>query len=613
MFKFPSPPHVFAVKQLECISCKHILPVAEADLKHAKRQSSNWRDYRKMPPAPGPGPVVPLPPSETHPLYCPRCGVDNRNWLYLSQSPIKELWSQLKKYSFFIAVILLVLFLGAVIGYQQYQNYYSINPGRIIVQLIILFLAIVLPFAFITNQWRDLRDYKYLRQVAKFPAVGFLSPPVRTSLVLGVILVFLIPVTYYLVIPAVQKAGKNIVAAEPELNQVERIDKLTVDIPLMLADGSQEKAAVLNILSDLKQATYEQASVCSDVELAQMSDNLRAILSGSAQMGNAALLASAIDQLDTMQEMDVSECRADLLGGVALLLGTYLSSETSAPPAGDGKCENKNIAQEALSGRTLVNLDPDCYKEIINQMIVQLEDRQADFSSPDLAQAGSLELTMWATDVLRSVREIAVKQPDSPLPERMETDLASLEKRLYPPQKDEDLEETVSFVFTWIRFVGVTAVVSSIVAIWFTYQTEKEYDPHLPRPIFNSVSRMTQTTKWEINRTLEPQNLAQKIQWMRVERNRSGGINLAGLFRDPPDLVEGNPADQVRAQQYTVETDPWCYIRKTDIQDVMVPRPAGGPAFAVSEEEIEEIIEVPQEQRQLPPPNDPQIYISRRD
>jgi len=72
------------------------------------------------------------------------------------------------------------------------------------------------------------------------------------------------------------------------------------------------------------------------------------------------------------------------------------------------------------------------------------------------------------------------------------------------------------------------------------------------------------------------------IQWMSVNRNNHGGINLTGLFRDIPVLdTDGNPVgDTVRAQKYHVETDIWCSILQIDISDEIVPLTAGGPGIA---------------------------------
>lgn len=609
MFKFPAPPDVFAVRHLECISCKYILSVSEEEIRKPRRQSSSGRrSYPEMSPGPGPDPVIPLPPSDTNPLYCPRCGADNRNWLYLSYYPIKEFGPKYKKFMIFAGVIALIVLLAGLISYQQYNNYFPTNPIRFVVQIIILVLALILPFAIITTQWRDLRDYRYLRRVAKPPFISMFSPPVKTSLILGFIFVLLIPVTYYLVLPAVQKTGKNIVMAAPEKNQVERVDQLTVNVPAALAAKPAEKEAILNITSDLNQVLYEEQSVCTEIELSQISATLKAILTGKAKTGNAALLANAVEQLDKMQESEVGNCQPELLAGIALLLQAYLNSdEATNIAAGDGLCINPNVQLEALQGKTLPILDPDCYEELITQFIVKLETRQEDFIPPDLSSATDLEIRLWVTSVLGGIREIAVKQPDSALPARIETDLASLEKRVAPPKEDDGMDETVTFVFTWIRFVGVTAVLSSLVAIWFANKTEKEYDPHLPRPIFNSVSKMAPVAKWEINRTLQPHDLATQIQWMNVERNKSGGINLTGLFREVPELVDGDLTNKVRAQKYVVETDPWCYIRKTSITDVVVPRPAGGPAFVLPapSEEPEQASEIE------PPASSPPITISR--
>lgn len=106
-------------------------------------------------------------------------------------------------------------------------------------------------------------------------------------------------------------------------------------------------------------------------------------------------------------------------------------------------------------------------------------------------------------------------------------------------------------------------------------------DPQLPPPIFHSVANMTRVVGWEAKQALEIDGTMQHIQWVNVERNAEGGLNLTGLHRDPPNFDAQGRAigETVRAQKHVVETDMWGRIIRATIHDTRVQRPAGGPEF----------------------------------
>lgn len=125
-------------------------------------------------------------------------------------------------------------------------------------------------------------------------------------------------------------------------------------------------------------------------------------------------------------------------------------------------------------------------------------------------------------------------------------------------------------------------------AVFFIMDSIKKFvvitDSQLPPPIFNSVAGMTRIVGWEAKQALEIEGTMHHIQWVNVERNEHGGINLVGLHRDPPSFdAEGRAfGETVRAQKHVVVTDMWGRIIKATIHDVRVPRPAGGPDFVLT-------------------------------
>ena len=74
-----------------------------------------------------------------------------------------------------------------------------------------------------------------------------------------------------------------------------------------------------------------------------------------------------------------------------------------------------------------------------------------------------------------------------------------------------------------------------------------------------------------------------RVQWMDVQRNEEGGLDLIGLLRDVPEFDEhGQLLDAlVRAQRYTIATDMWGRIEFAEVKDVMVPNTVGVPRYAV--------------------------------
>lgn len=128
-------------------------------------------------------------------------------------------------------------------------------------------------------------------------------------------------------------------------------------------------------------------------------------------------------------------------------------------------------------------------------------------------------------------------------------------------------------LLTWLMFVSLasgTAVTVAALAVQYYVYT---IDAQLPKPLFRSMSRMTQVVTWEANRSLKIQGNINRVQWTSVRYNPQGGIDLTGLLRDMPDKdSEGNLiGNTVRAQQYIIRTDLWGNILTARIKDTRVP------------------------------------------
>jgi len=587
MFKFPDWPHTLTVRRLECISCKYLLEVS-AEQVHYKGDRTEDTPFANW--SPRHNSSVHRFFSTSHAteqagssiaphLFCPRCGADNHNWLYLSHRPAIFFSANFRNIIVVIAGMLISIFM--FIGYQ----YYMIGElTRLFFYFMLLLLAGIVPLLVIVPQLRALRDYKYLKKVSGFSFSNIISPPLKTAILLGIITLIFLPSFYYLILPRIDEWSLSLIQTESNLTQVERIDKLTSDLPVFYDKYSQHQFTVANIVESLQQNLFTEQAVCTNIEIKNMAANLRMILSGDAKLGNAALLANAISELEAAQELNTPACYADLLEGTTLLLTAYLASDNRAvSEITSVDCSNQITAFEATHNKQMVTLAPACHEEMIVQIMSRLNEQIEAFSRPN-PSASPEDMKAWMAKILGGIRTIALLNPNSALPKQIEENLASLEKLLYPKQKDPDIGKDVKAIVTWSKTAGKIFVLSLLLTLVAVYYVESTTDSQLPRPVFSSMSWMTQTAKWEINRTSEPRGLAEHIQWVQVERNREGGINLIGLFRDPPDLENGGPTDRVRAQRYVIVTDPWCYIRSTTITDEIVDRPAGGPAFVVPED-----------------------------
>ncbi|MCP5097078.1 MAG: hypothetical protein GY943_16135 [Chloroflexi bacterium] len=145
---------------------------------------------------------------------------------------------------------------------------------------------------------------------------------------------------------------------------------------------------------------------------------------------------------------------------------------------------------------------------------------------------------------------------------------------------DEDmpLSDNVKFLISWFLYTGFAGLVSIISAEISVNNIIRKNDKHLPRPLFYSVANMTRVVIWEANRALEIGGVLNDVQWTSVQRNEIGGIDLSGLFRDPPSVEStGRMSDTVRAQMYTVRSNRWGHIEEAYVNDTRVTTPAGSP------------------------------------
>ncbi len=476
MYNLPPPPNTLITHQLECICCRHNFPVAEGPssgrirdgeshaLTHYHPDTHRHIYYVESGPT---GPfhdmyVDQLQPGheshreseETTPLFCPRCGADNRNWLYLSRKPQRAIIGQTHKYqlagaSLLLGMVLLVRFVLDPSPERQ------VRTGIFLISII---LVAVLTLFLVPNQWRAVREHRYfIRVVPPRLLLDGISPAVKTAVTIGLILVLGIPLLLYLIMPFAVQTGKSILILDPRGDAIQQMDKLTQKLPAYIDTHP---------------------------------DDVRTIV-GSIQ--------SVAAQLDL--------------------------AEADSPP------------------------------------------------SPDQVSA---QREVWIMTILDKARAAVYED------ELSDTELIELNDRLEPAYnlvmgiKTSGTFENINFLSTWFKFVGLTSVLASIIAVAAANHLDRAYDRHLPRPIYHNTSDMTRVARWEMDHALRAKELVQRVQWTQVVRNQNGGISMTGTFRDKP---ESPKAETVRAQQYTVETDRWCRIANANITDLRTPPPPEGNSY----------------------------------
>lgn len=475
MHNIPQHPQTLITHQLECIRCKHIFPVAEdSPARRRSRSAGQWtalvqwhpdehrRNLYQHPEVHPPGPHVDPylvehePGHESHYLsdktmhvFCPRCGADNRNWLYLTRNKQVEMIRGSKKYIALASLLFfaLALLIGAVIDFPADRRL------RSAIFWAGLILAWLLPLLMVPGQWKAVREHRYFVQIAAHLSFwDKISPAVKTAVSLMALFVFIIPVGLYLIMPILADISENVFIVDPQQEAIAELDVLTRKLPAHLAQNQQEVRTIVSALNSMQM----QLGVDTTTPLPNPEQVILQTTDWALQV-----LDGARAQVSTMSNQELAQLRSNL-----------------------------EPAYNAVQG---------------------------------------IEATQTA--------------------------------------------ENVDFLFNWFRFVGLTSLVSSIFAVLAASHLDREYDKHLPRPIYHSLSDMTRVAKWEVNKALSTRESVIWVQWTNVVRNGIGGLILTGYLRDRPATPN---AETVRAQKYTVETDRWCRITNAEIVDLQTPPPPQG-------------------------------------
>lgn len=486
MFNLPPLPKVYNTRHLTCVACKEKFVISEGTERKRQEIPSvalsirvRYDDNRQQ------LPVFPSPRSshqpqssffQPNPLFqeeeinCPRCGTDNRNWLYLINYPNRqllgssllgslEIWLQRMRGIFILAVMFIVIFvlmvLSAAIEILPKAQAFSLT--------FIAVFAIYGVFWDLTYKWKKYREDKLLYD-HKLTKQNPSSTVLRRGIFLIVFFSFFVPLFFVSLLPRGFDFVTTIVHEAPE-------------------------ETVTKTISNIGQLSNER-----------LEESRESLLTIREEM--QSLLTRVPTQVSPQFEQELDAFSQELDAVVT---------------------EANNVLDQSMSDG-----------------LASLEARREE-EMATIASATEVSMTDFRENFLAELRLLVV----------------------------------------WGSLLGVATLITVIVAYSNLADFIKRINAQLPLPIFHSVAGMTRLVIWEAKKALELEGNMQHIQWVKVERNTAGGINLTGLHRDPPSFNAQGQAfgETVRAQKYVIQTDMWGRIVKASIYDTRVPRPAGGPGF----------------------------------
>lgn len=577
MQEFPPFPETWLTRQIECVSCKQIILVAES--KPLRRNGVNGRVrsiHTTLLQSGSQGTLV----------NCPRCGADNRNWIYFLKTTgvgnwPKNFWPAL--IGFGITLVLL-----AILVYRHWWGNEPIDPSnsRTLILLIAVLVSGLIPIWFMTAQWARLREYNHLRSFRP-PRLIFdrLSPPLRLGLINILFFTILFPALFYVLLPRgfayISKQLSPL--AEPTL--IERIDGLLPRFEGL--DNISGNARTIEIsVGSLEGVLNTYASTCTTKPIAAMVESLQQLRRADQVEMRQGLINHAITQLTNLQAS--SHCQTELINNALISLKVLRDAEAQncqpLPAALDVVIISTPTAGNTAS--TPVSERPSCVYEFLSGMIVTLEHMLIPI--PPVTTPPEESLGNRATTTLEGIRALLQQQPadvGNATRQQIANEISILEKIIQPTATDiADKGAGNDFLKTWFKFVGTSSGLAFVFSLWAVSAHVGKINQFLPRPLFYSIANMHRVVTREASRALglSDSNI-NYIQWMGIDRNDLGGITLTGLHRDLPDFDDNGHAigNTVRAQHYEVNSDAWAHIVSIEITDLRVPRQVGSPNYAI--------------------------------
>ncbi len=558
MFKLPDWPHVLVVRHLECISCKHMLEISEAEIDNRGRARHLVPRYRQHPNQTAVRENQPGADS-ARTVDCPRCGADNRNWLYLSLRPyVKRI--PFAGRLFVVLITFTFILAGPALLMMRYTEKNEPNARNIFL-IIAALLALTLPVLVLSPRWRELRDHTYLQKAAGLSWRRRISPLWISGLSLVFTLAVVLPAGRYLVFPIAQNKLESFIAPEPRLEGSARVTDI-LDTINSHADADIDAAALAMSVDNLQRIMATQR-FCQNTNWNVVRARLEEVEQTATDRADAAVIADAVKNLELA--FAGRACRPEYLqvaSGILHSYGEQLSANTAyAQCAAINDYTKKNLC---LLSEQLSTTESATQKELSEALGL--------WGWQELNAKSKDDILLETREVLVELRQFLAASNSLPVQAQIDTELDNI-KRLFESQVlQNELKANAEFVAKWAKLVGLAGIISIIVSVALARHDEQLYDPNLPRPVFHSVAAMAPTVIWELNETVGMPVNANRIQWMNIERNARGGVTLTGLYRSALSSGDNAPG-RVRGQEFVVETDPWCYIQNTSITDVLAAPP----------------------------------------
>lgn len=255
------------------------------------------------------------------------------------------------------------------------------------------------------------------------------------------------------------------------------------------------------------------------------------------------------------------------------IVGTTPEEDVQQTATAVGQLVNQNLDTTAESLQTISTEMDELLNDMPTSASPQFEKEVATFSD---------KLSQIVTAAINELNQVRQESPTIIEAERTQQ-LTRIETARIRSLREfsKELLGDFRFLLLWIILMGLPLLFSVFLIMRSLTEFVGRVDQQLPQPIFHSVANMTRVVSWEAKQALDIEGTMRHIQWVKVERNAEGGINLIGLHRDPPSFDSQGKAvgERVRAQRHVVETDMWGRIIRATIYDTWVQRPAGGPAY----------------------------------
>lgn len=560
MIRLPDPPRTFTTRQIRCISCDESFAVTEdffEQNQHAgvngrstaanPQKETHWRlspnhtpetplrthDVRSRRPVMSPARTEPdnvdttsPPPNDNSFVNCPRCGADNRNWLQISNRAAPLSWVQRRfnvdATNIFILVAIFFSLALAVLGLVFVALVRADRVPESIVPLALgaLFLGIIAAAVTIWPQ-RLFNNVTPLR-------------PVVVGVLIAVVLAF---VAFLL---ALQRGTGQL---------------LTRTAPLTVA------TAVAGLIPAM--------SLTGKWRVVLRSHRRRRWLPKQAPPGGwrTPYIWSVLQRL--VIYLGVIPFIIYLILPISINFAQGTSDAASPPPTADLQSLRAAIADWREEQNDVSASTGDALNVVTTAVNGYLDAGLGQQS--DAARVAILRATL--------------EEQRQSLPESLGDEIQSAVDALFKYQETLAAESGLmrlltglpwTFIYIWCVFIGLASIISLSTTASAVEAFVRRIDRQLPPPIFYSVANMTRIVAWEAKHALEIRGNMEHVQWMDVQRNEQGGIDLVGLHREnhngaPPDGL-------VLAQRYFVRTDHWGRIVDAGIHDVRVrptvPEPA---------------------------------------